>query len=580
METDIGEESGEELEPGIGRFQREIAAAYARIPDFAGLPLAERRLAAEAVRAPWRAGGPAMRRIDELAPGGVRIRIYRPDDRPVLPCLVYLHGGGWTMFSLDTHDRLMREYAARAGIAVVGVDYSLAPEARFPVALDEIVGIIAWLRREGAALGLDPGRIAIGGDSAGANLAVAACLRLREQGGEQPAALLINYGAFAASSEGFDSYRRYDGAAYNLTAEEMAGFWRLYARGEADLRDPLVSPILADPAGLPPAYFAVAGCDILADENVVLARKIQFAGVDTVIRVYDGAVHSFLESVSISPLADRALGEAADWLGEMLAPPSVLFVGAGRMGQAFIRGWTGLVEASFLDPGVAGIQGARKLAKIGEAADLPRPLVVMLAVKPQMMPDVLPKLAALAGADTLFVSIAAGIEIATLNEALGPEARIVRAMPNTPVSVGAGMTAAVAGPGVDAGQRALAGRLFGAVGSFLWLDDESGLDAVTAVSGSGPAYFFRFAEALAEAGMAAGLDAEAAQRLARATLSGAGAVAAARDDSLASLREEVTSPGGTTAAALAVLDAAGLDKNVADAVASAVARARALARGD
>jgi acetyl esterase len=573
-------EAGDDLDPEIRRFQREIAAAYARHGDLASLPLAERRLVAERVRAPWRIGGPRMRRTEEIAAAGVRVRIYRPDDSPILPAMVYLHGGGWTMFSLDTHDRLMREYAARARIAVVGVDYSLAPEARFPVAIDEIVAVVDWLRREGAGHGLDPGRIAIGGDSAGANLAMAACLKLRAQAKPLPRAMLLNYGAFSASPESFESYRRYDGEAYNLTAPEMAGFWRLYARDDADLLDPLVSPILADPIGLPPAFLAIAGCDVLADENAAIAGKLKAAGIETERRVYDGAVHSFLEAVSVSPLADRALGEASDWLAARLAPPAILFVGAGRMGQALIRGWSGFVAPSFFDPAVAEIEGARKLADIGESADPARPLVVMIAVKPQMMAGVLPKLAALAAKDILFVSIAAGIEIATLRAALGSEARIVRAMPNTPVSVGAGMTAAVAGPGVDAGQRALVGRLFGAVGTFIWLDDESGLDAVTAVSGSGPAYFFRVAEALTKAGTAAGLVVEAAQSLARATLSGAGAVAAARAEPLDSLREEVTSPRGTTAAALAVLDTADLDATVADAVAAAVARARALARGD
>jgi acetyl esterase len=571
-------EEGDDLEPAIRRFQREIAAAYASHGDLDALPLAERRAVAEQVRAPWRTGGPAMRRIEELAANGVRIRIYRPDDRPILPVLVYLHGGGWTMFSLDSHDRMMREYAARAGIAVIGVDYSLAPEARFPAAIGEIVDVVTWLRGEGREQGLDPGRIAIGGDSAGANLAFAACLGLRDSGAAPLAGMLLNYGAFSARPDGLESYGRYAGEAYNLTAAEMAAFWRLYARSEQDYGDPLLSPILADPAGLPPAFFSVAACDVLADENVVLARKVQSAGVDTQLRVYEGAVHSFLESVSISPLADRALGEASEWLRERLAPPSVLFVGAGRMGQAFIRGWRGLVEASFFDPGIAEVEGARKLGDVAEAVGLARPLVVVIAVKPQMMAGVLPTLRDLAGPDCLFVSIAAGTEIATLRAALGAEARIVRAMPNTAVSVGAAVTAAVSGEGVGEDQKALVARLFGAVGTFLWLEDEALLDAVTAVSGSGPAYFFAFAEALAGAAVAAGVDVETAQILGRATLTGAGAIASARPENLEALREEVTSPAGTTAAALASLDQAGLAETLAEAVAAAVARAKALAR--
>jgi acetyl esterase len=261
-----------------------------------------------------------MRRIEAFRPGGVRVRIYRPDDGPLLPVLVYLHGGGWTLFSLDTHDRLMREYAARAGVAVVGVDYSLAPEARFPTAIEEIVEVIAWLREAGAELGLDPERTAIGGDSAGANLAFATCLALREVGAPLPAAMLLNYGAFDSRPADHASYLRYDGERYNLTAAEMASFWRGYLRGPEDHDNPLANVMLCDPASLPPAFFAIAACDVLADENVALASKLEAAGVETRVRVYEGAVHSFLEAVSISDLADRALDGAAEWLRARLAP--------------------------------------------------------------------------------------------------------------------------------------------------------------------------------------------------------------------------------------------------------------------
>ena len=568
------------LDPTIRIFQQRIAAAYAEHPGFAELPPAERRRIAEQVRGPWRIGGPAMRHVEELRVGDreVRIRVLRPTRAPALPALLYLHGGGWTMFSLDTHDRLMREYAARAGVAVIGIDYSLAPEARFPAAIEEIVSVIAWLRRDGAALGVDPARLAIGGDSAGANLAVAASLALREAGAPPLAALLLNYGAFAGRPDGHASYARFGGEAYNLTAAEMAGFWRDYAREESDLANPLASPLLADLHNLPPSFFTIAECDVLADENIALAERMRAAGVPVEARVHGGAAHSFLEAISISPLAERAVDEGAAWLRERLAPSAVLLVGAGRMGQAFLRGWQGLADASFFDPAVEALENARKLDSLDAAADLPRPLLVMIAVKPQIVPKVLPDLARLAGPDTLFLSIAAGIEIASLEAGLGEAAHIVRAMPNTPVSVGRGITAAVASPNVDAGQRETVERLLGAVGELVWLDDEAGLNAVTAVSGSGPAYFFRFAEVLAEAGIRAGLPAETASRLARATLSGAGALAAARGEALAELRIEVTSPGGTTAAALALLDAAGLDAIVTAAVQAAVARAEALAR--
>jgi pyrroline-5-carboxylate reductase len=257
----------------------------------------------------------------------------------------------------------------------------------------------------------------------------------------------------------------------------------------------------------------------------------------------------------------------------------VLMIGAGRMGQAFLRGWSGIAEVSFVDPAVGQLDNARKLASPDEAPRLPGPLVVLVAVKPQLLSSVLPDLAGLAGPDVLFLSIAAGVPIAVLQAQLGPAARIVRAMPNTPVSVGRGISAAVAAPAVDDSQRGAVARLLEAVGELVWLDSEAQLDAVTAVSGSGPAYFFRFAEALALAGAQAGLDPDIATRLARATLVGAGAVAGARDDDLAALRVEVTSPGGTTAAALASLDSAGLDSIVGDAVTAAVRRSKELGKG-
>jgi acetyl esterase len=569
----------DDLDPDIRRFQQQVAASYARYPAFASLPLPERRRIAEEVRAIWAAGGPEMWKIEEfrIAPGGVRIRIYRPDECAMAPALLYIHGGGWTMFSLDTHDRLMREYAARARIVVIGVDYSLSPEAKFPTALDEIHQVVRWLRAHGAAHGVDAARLAIGGDSAGANMSVATALRLRSVGEPPLAAMLLNYGAFDSSER--PSYRRYDGDAYNLTAAEMAGFRAGYVRDEADLNDPLVSPIRADLTGLPPAFLAVAECDILVDENLDMGRKFAEAGVETEVRVYPGAAHSFLEAVSISPLADRALAEESAWLNDRLAGPAVLLVGCGRMGGALMRGWQGRAEMFVHDPATSEAPGAMMLPDLVSAASLPRPLTVVLAVKPAVVPQALAELLPIVGEDVLFLSIAAGVRIENMQALLGGNARIVRAMPNTPASVGRGISAAVAGSGVSEAQRSAAGTLLGAVGEVVWLDDEADLDAVTAVSGSGPAYFFRFAEALAAAGEVMGLDPTISMRLARATLVGAGAVAAERTDSLAELRVEVTSPGGTTAAALAAFDAGALDGLVGEAVEAAGARSRELVEG-
>jgi acetyl esterase len=290
---------------------REVAAAWARYGDLASVSPSEALRIAEDVRAPWTRGGPAMASTKEIA-APVRMRVYRPSGAPsrdaASPALVYLHGGGWTLFSIDTHDRVMREYAARAGIVVIGIDYALAPESKYPVALDQISTALRFVRDHADELGIDRARIAIGGDSAGANLALAAALRDRDI-----RALVLNYGVFARHSSA-DAIARFGGPGNMLTAEEMEGFWRNYLRDERDADDPLVCPLLATLDGLPPAFLAVPDRDLLAEQSIALGDRLRAAGVPVETRVYRGATHSFLEAVSISSLASRAFDDTAAWL--------------------------------------------------------------------------------------------------------------------------------------------------------------------------------------------------------------------------------------------------------------------------
>jgi|TARA_R100000049_G_C1954816_1_gene107130 acetyl esterase len=304
----------DQVDPDIARFVAGLASAYAR-HESTGDPV-ERRKIAEIVRKEWRSGGPAMAQTVTWDRGGIRMRLHRPQDQDGLPVLFYIHGGGWTIFSIDTHDRLMREYAARAAVAVIGIDYSLAPENRYPVALNEVVDTLDWLEREGGELGVDPHRIAIGGDSAGANLSVAACLRRRDAGQAQLAGMLLNYGAYDPQPRA--SYEAFSGPRYTLEADEMDAFWRGYVGSEQDLDDPLVAPIRADLEGLPPAFIGIAECDILADSNIAFAEKLEAAGVAVERTIYRGATHSFLEAVAIAPIADRAFAEQSQWLRERL----------------------------------------------------------------------------------------------------------------------------------------------------------------------------------------------------------------------------------------------------------------------
>jgi len=309
------------LDPEIHRFVSEISAAFARYP-FEQLPPAEARQVAEEVRWPWRQGGPAMRSsVERQVPvrgGSLRIRVLDPGPHGEKPGLIYLHGGGWTLFSLDTHDRVMREYAARAGVAVIGVDYPLSPETKFPVALEQIVDLVRWLGEHAARLGVDTERLAIGGDSAGGNLAIATCLALRDAG--EPGllqAMLLSYGAFDSECSD-EAARRFGGAGFPLSHDEMRGYWNNYIRTSQDTQNPLACPIRARLEGLPPAFLAIPECDILAEQSLAMAGKLRKARVPVRERHYAGATHSFLEAVSIAPVADRAFSDASQWLREVL----------------------------------------------------------------------------------------------------------------------------------------------------------------------------------------------------------------------------------------------------------------------
>ena len=264
---------------------------------------------------------------------------------------------------------------------------------------------------------------------------------------------------------------------------------------------------------------------------------------------------------------------------DLINQRGIVLLGCGKMGSALLAGWLARgVEPGavwVLDPNPSDwLQGQGVRINAGLPDD---PAVALIAVKPQMMGDALPGLAAL-GAGTLFVSIAAGTRLSAFEDALGPGKRIVRAMPNTPAAVGHGISAIIGNAGTTGADLDLAEALLSAVGQVVRLPDEGLMDAVTAVSGSGPAYVFHMIEALAAAGEAEGLPADLAMQLARATVCGAGELAEQSAESAEQLRVNVTSPGGTTAAALAVLmDAeAGLPPLMRKAVAAAAARGKEL----
>jgi pyrroline-5-carboxylate reductase len=240
---------------------------------------------------------------------------------------------------------------------------------------------------------------------------------------------------------------------------------------------------------------------------------------------------------------------------------TVLLIGAGRMGTALLQGWRNKDVKNILVVEPKPSAEIKKLARAKAITLYAAPSQVkakkidacVVALKPQVLKGEAAALTAIAQSGALMLSIAAGTSVAALRQAWGSKARIIRAMPNTPGAIGAGITGLYAAKGVTAADRNKAVALLSALGETLWLPKEEMIDSVTALSGSGPAYVFHLAEAMTAAGIAAGLKPADAARLARATVSGAGALMAADKSSAAALREAVTSPGGTTAAALGVL---------------------------
>ncbi|MBT3305425.1 MAG: pyrroline-5-carboxylate reductase [Alphaproteobacteria bacterium] len=267
---------------------------------------------------------------------------------------------------------------------------------------------------------------------------------------------------------------------------------------------------------------------------------------------------------------------------------TLILAGCGKMGSALLGGWLErgidaadvIVVESFNDTATA-VAERFGVCVVAEPGDIPPdtiPQTIVFAVKPQSMDDTVPAYARFVGTSTVFLSIAAGKTIDYFQGNLGDPAAIVRAMPNTPAAVGRGITVACANANTDDAQVRRCDELLGAVGAVSWVDDEGLMDAVTAVSGSGPAYVFLLAECMAEAGINAGLPAELAHQLARETVAGAGELLHRSGETAAELRTNVTSPGGTTHAALEVLmGQGGVSELMGRAIAAATKRSRELA---
>jgi acetyl esterase len=295
--------------------QEKAAAAYP--PVRVELPLEPHRRINDLLGMRTASGGPVMAETTDrwVDATGRRIfcRVHRPVTGWVIPTLVYFHGGGWVWANVDTHDRMTREYAAAGQVAVVSVDYALSPEAKFPQALLECAAVVRFVAERGAEWGLDSGRIVLGGDSAGGNLALATALLLRDTGGPALSGVLANY---PVSDSRFDtpSYREFGAGGYGLNTERMAFYWNVYVPHEVDRLHPLAAPLRADLTGLPPVMVLLAELDVLRSEGEALVAKLRDSGVAVESEIFAGTVHGFLRATGSVQKARDAVAMAGAWM--------------------------------------------------------------------------------------------------------------------------------------------------------------------------------------------------------------------------------------------------------------------------
>ena len=258
---------------------------------------------------------------DRLIPGpagDIPVRLYRPDVAGPLPVVVFFHGGGWSIGSIDTHEPLCEQFAVQVPAVVVSVDYRLAPEHPYPAALEDCLAATAWASAHAPDLGGDPGRLAVAGDSAGGNLAAVVCLKARDTGGPPIAFQLLLYPA----TDLVTSYPSYveNGQGYFLTLEDLEWFARNYAPDDK-YREPDVSPLFAERiSGLPPALIVTAGFDPLRDQGEAYAQRLREGGVRAASLHYPGMTHAFLQLDQVVPAAHDAVQKTAATLREELSP--------------------------------------------------------------------------------------------------------------------------------------------------------------------------------------------------------------------------------------------------------------------
>ncbi|MEO8882453.1 MAG: alpha/beta hydrolase fold domain-containing protein [Devosia sp.] len=292
--------------------------------DYAAMLIGEARKVFDQGAALWSAMAPELHTVRDLtldgATGPMRARLYLPAAGR-LPLIVYVHGGGWTFGSVDSHENEMRYLALGTGAAVLGFDYGLAPERPFPAGIDDTVAVIAAARRGVLGEDIDAARLALAGDSAGANLALGALLALRRTGVPLPRAAALFYGCYAPDFS-TESHRLFGGGQFGLTSARMRWYWQNFLAVDAIPPEVPISneatPLAAELSGLPPLYLLAAGLDPLRDDTPALARRAAAAGVAHEFITVPGVIHGFLGRAPRLPAARKALAAAGAFLAQHL----------------------------------------------------------------------------------------------------------------------------------------------------------------------------------------------------------------------------------------------------------------------
>jgi acetyl esterase len=297
------------------------AVLYANAPVRAADDWAGQREDYNTEREYWNAGGPEMALTENLVfdtddAGPVPVRIYRPNDiepgGPLPPVVIFTHGGGWILGNLDTHDRMARNFAANTGAVVVSIDYSLSPEAKFPVPLNQCVGVIEYVVAHATELGVDVSNIAFAGDSAGAYFALAETLALAAKGSPiKPSCLLLVYGVFGMVDS--PARRLLGGPWDGMARDDLLTYWNAYIDNPEDLRNPLVDVLSGDLSVLPPTYIAAAELDPAKDDSYTLAALLARLGTPVELSTFNGVLHGYLHYTRDLDEAKQTFAEIADF---------------------------------------------------------------------------------------------------------------------------------------------------------------------------------------------------------------------------------------------------------------------------